>query len=140
MRVFTHKGATPMTPRDSILHHSVSCAAMVSLDPATGFVKACVGGPNFRYFDMASRATPDRLDDQALRLHLAIDHLADALHDGSQPADDHRDGQRYGLVAKEAGNEYDGVLHPSGTCAAATTTGVDYEAGQAAGCRGRFHS
>ena len=60
MRVFTYKGErdTLMTPRDSILHHKrIMRAAMVSLDPATGFVKAYVGGPNFRYFkyDMAKQ-------------------------------------------------------------------------------------
>ena len=60
MKVFTYKGErdTLMTPRDSILHHKrIMRAAMVALDPRTGFVKAYVGGPNFRYFkyDMAKQ-------------------------------------------------------------------------------------
>ena len=60
MKVFTFKGDrdTVMTPRDSILHHKrILRAAFVAVDPATGFVKAYVGGPNFRYFkyDMAKQ-------------------------------------------------------------------------------------
>lgn len=60
MRVFTYKGErdTVMTPRDSILHHKrIMRAAFVAIDPATGHVKAYVGGPNFRYFkyDMAKQ-------------------------------------------------------------------------------------
>lgn len=53
MKVFTYKGErdTLMTPRDSILHHKrILRASFVALDPRTGFVKAYVGGPNFRYF------------------------------------------------------------------------------------------
>ena len=58
MKVFTYKGErdTVLSPRDSILHHKkILRAAMVAIDPHTGFVKAYVGGPNFRYFkyDMA---------------------------------------------------------------------------------------
>ena len=60
MKVFTYKGErdTLMTPRDSILHHKrIMRAAFVAIDPHTGFVKAYVGGPNFRYFkyDMAKQ-------------------------------------------------------------------------------------
>ncbi len=58
MKVFTYRGErdTVMSPRDSILHHKrIMRAAFVAMDPRTGFVKAYVGGPNFRYFkyDMA---------------------------------------------------------------------------------------
>lgn len=60
MKVFTYKGErdTLLTPRDSILHHKrIMRASFVALDPRTGFVKAYVGGPNFRYFkyDMAKQ-------------------------------------------------------------------------------------
>ncbi len=60
MKVFTYKGErdTLMTPRDSIRHHKrIMRAAFLALDPRTGFVKAYVGGPNFRYFkyDMAKQ-------------------------------------------------------------------------------------
>ncbi len=60
MKVFTYKGDrdTVMTPRDSILHHKkIMRAAFVAIEPQTGYLKAYVGGPNFRYFkyDMASQ-------------------------------------------------------------------------------------
>ena len=60
MKVFTYRGErdTLMTPRDSILHHKrIMRASFVALDPRTGYVKAYVGGPNFRYFkyDMAKQ-------------------------------------------------------------------------------------
>ncbi|MBQ5653979.1 MAG: transglycosylase domain-containing protein, partial [Alistipes sp.] len=60
MKVFTFKGErdTLMTPRDSILHHKrIMRASFVAMDPHTGYVKAYVGGPNFRYFkyDMAKQ-------------------------------------------------------------------------------------
>ncbi len=60
MKVFTYRGErdTLLTPRDSILHHKrIMRASLVAIDPRTGFVKAYVGGPNFRYFkyDMAKQ-------------------------------------------------------------------------------------
>ncbi len=60
MKVFTYAGErdTLMTPRDSILHHKrIMRASFVAIDPHTGYVKAYVGGPNFRYFkyDMAKQ-------------------------------------------------------------------------------------
>ena len=60
MKVFTFRGErdTVMTPRDSIRHHKrIMRASFMALDPRTGFVKAYVGGPNFRYFkyDMAKQ-------------------------------------------------------------------------------------
>ncbi len=53
MRIFTYGGEidTVMTPRDSILHHKrYMRAAFMAMDPATGYVKAYVGGPDFRFF------------------------------------------------------------------------------------------
>ena len=60
MKVFTFKGErdTLLSPRDSILHHKrIMRASFVAMDPQTGYVKAYVGGPNFRYFkyDMAKQ-------------------------------------------------------------------------------------
>lgn len=60
MKVFTYKGDrdTVMSPRDSILHHKrIMRAAFVAVDPRSGYVKAYVGGPSFRYFkyDMAKQ-------------------------------------------------------------------------------------
>lgn len=53
MKVYTHQGDrdTTMTPKDSILHmKSFLRAGFMSMDPATGYVQAYVGGTNFRYF------------------------------------------------------------------------------------------
>ena len=53
MRVFSWKGErdTIMTPLDSIRYYKyfIRSAFMVE-DPHTGYVKAYVGGPDFRYF------------------------------------------------------------------------------------------
>ena len=81
MKIFTYGGDrdTLMTPRDSILHHKgIMRAAMVSVDPRTGHVKAYVGGPNFRYFkyDMAKQGK--RQIGSAIKPFVytfAIDHL-----------------------------------------------------------------
>ncbi len=59
MTVFSYNGAvdTTMTPRDSILYtKSFLRTGFMSMDPQTGFVKAYVGGPDFRFFqyDMVS--------------------------------------------------------------------------------------
>ena len=60
MRIFTYQGEvdTLITPLDSILHHKrIMRASLVAMDPHNGYVKAYVGGPNFRYFkyDMAKQ-------------------------------------------------------------------------------------
>ena len=120
MKVFTYKGErdTLMTPRDSILPHKrIMRAAMVALDPRTGFVKAYVGGPNFRYFkyDMAKQGK--RQIGSTIKPFVytfAIDHL------GMTPCTmvpnlpttiETANGTAWS--PKEAGNvEYDGVLHP----------------------------
>ena len=42
---------TTMTPDDSIRYYkSILRAAFVAIEPGTGYVKAYVGGPNYRYF------------------------------------------------------------------------------------------
>lgn len=53
MKVFTWQGEkdTVFTPMDSIIYYkSILRAGLVSIDPATGFVKAWVGGNNYKYF------------------------------------------------------------------------------------------
>lgn len=53
MKVFSYEGDidTVMTPMDSIkYYHSFLRAGLVSLDPKTGYVRAWVGGANFRHF------------------------------------------------------------------------------------------
>ena len=59
MRLFSYDGdyETTMTPYDSLLYtKSFLRCAMMSMDPVTGYVKAYVGGPDFRFFkyDMVS--------------------------------------------------------------------------------------
>lgn len=53
MTVYGYRGEkdTVMTPMDSIRYYkSILRGAMVSLDPTTGYIKAYVGGLNFKYF------------------------------------------------------------------------------------------
>lgn len=53
MKIFSWKGEidTLLTPMDSILYYkSILQAGLVSLDPKTGFVRAWVGGNNYKYF------------------------------------------------------------------------------------------
>ncbi len=53
MRLFTWRGEidTLMTPMDSILYYkSMLQTGLVSINPKTGFVKAWVGGNNYKYF------------------------------------------------------------------------------------------
>ena len=59
MTVFSYDDPvdTTMTPRDSLLYSkSFLRTGFMSMDPSTGFVKAYVGGPDFRFFqyDMVS--------------------------------------------------------------------------------------
>ena len=120
MKVFTYRGErdTLMTPRDSILHHKrIMRASFVALDPRTGYVKAYVGGPNFRYFkyDMAKQGK--RQIGSTIKPFVytfAIDHL------GLTPCTmvpnlpvtiETANGTAWS--PKEAGKvEYDGVMHP----------------------------
>ena len=120
MKVFTYKGErdTLLSPMDSILHHKrILRASFVALDPRTGFVKAYVGGPNFRYFkyDMAKQGK--RQIGSTIKPFVytfAIDHL------GLTPCTmvpnlpvtiETANGTAWS--PKEAGKvEYDGVLHP----------------------------
>ncbi len=60
MQIFTWAGErdTVLTPLDSITHLKFYLrASLFSIDPSNGYVKAYVGGPNFKYFmyDMATR-------------------------------------------------------------------------------------
>jgi penicillin-binding protein 1A len=53
MRVFSWKGDrdTIMTPLDSLWYYkNVVRSSFMAMDPHTGYVKAYVGGPDFRYF------------------------------------------------------------------------------------------
>ncbi len=53
MRIFTWEGEkdTVMSPRDSVIHHKWYLrSGLLSIDPHTGFIKAWVGGINYKYF------------------------------------------------------------------------------------------
>ena len=53
MRVFTYRGVrdTVLTPRDSLIHYKkIMRGSLVAIDPNTGYVRAYVGGPDYRYF------------------------------------------------------------------------------------------
>lgn len=120
MKVFTFKGErdTLMTPRDSILHHKrIMRASFVAIDPHTGYVKAYVGGPNFRYFkyDMAKQGKRQigstvkpfiytfAIDLLGLTPCTMVPNLPVTIETSLGTA----------WSPKEAGKvEYDGVLHP----------------------------
>ena len=120
MKVFTYKGErdTLLSPCDSILHHKrIMRASFVALDPHTGFVKAYVGGPNFRYFkyDMAKQGK--RQIGSTIKPFIytfAIDHLGLSpctLVPNLPVTIETSNGTAWS--PKEAGKvEYDGVLHP----------------------------
>ena len=53
MKVFTWNGErdTLMSPRDSVIHHKWYLrSGLLSIDPHTGFIRAWVGGINYKYF------------------------------------------------------------------------------------------
>ena len=61
MSVFTFRGMrdTILTPRDSLIHYKKTMrASFVAIDPTSGYVRAYVGGPDYRFFkyDAASQA------------------------------------------------------------------------------------
>ena len=119
MKIFTYKGErdTVLTPRDSILHHKrIMRASFVAMDPRSGYVKAYVGGPNFRYFkyDMAKQGK--RRSDRRSNLRLYLRHRppgTESLHARTEPAGDDRNRQRGTLVA-QGGRQgrTEGELHP----------------------------
>ncbi len=120
MKIFTYKGEidTLMTPRDSILHHKrMLRASFMAMDPATGHVKAYVGGPDFKYFKYDMVKQGKRQPGSTMKPFVytfAVDHL------GFTPCTmvpnlpvtiETETGEPWS--PKEAGKvEYDGVLHP----------------------------
>ena len=120
MRVFSDKGDrdTVMTPRDSILYHKqIMRAAFMAMDPMTGYVKAYVGGPNFRYFkyDMVKQGKRQVGSTiKPLIYTFAIDQLGFTpctMVPNLQVTIESYAGDAW--TPKEASKvEYDGVLHP----------------------------
>ncbi len=120
MRVFTYKGDrdTLMTPRDSILHHKrIMRAAFMAMDPTTGYVKAYVGGPNYRYFKYDMVKQGKRQVGSTIKPFIytfAMDHLGYTpctMAPNLQTVIETESGDAWS--PKEAGRvEYDGVMHP----------------------------
>ena len=81
MRVFTYNGVrdTVMTPRDSLIHYKKTMrAAFVAIDPNTGYVRAYVGGPDYRYFKYDAASQGKRQVGSTSKPFIytfAIDHL-----------------------------------------------------------------
>jgi penicillin-binding protein 1A len=81
MRVFTFKGDrdTVLTPRDSLIHYKKTMrGAFVAIDPSTGYVRAYVGGPDYRYFKYDAATQGKRQVGSTAKPFIytfAIDHL-----------------------------------------------------------------
>ncbi len=81
MSVFTFNGVrdTVMTPRDSLVHYKKTMrGAFVAMDPATGYVRAYVGGPDYRYFKYDAATQGKRQVGSTSKPFIytfAIDHL-----------------------------------------------------------------
>ena len=81
MSVFTFKGVrdTVMTPRDSVIHYKkIMRGSFVAIDPTTGYVRAYVGGPDYRYFKYDAATQGKRQVGSTAKPFIytfAIDHL-----------------------------------------------------------------
>ena len=81
MSVFTYNGVrdTVMTPRDSVEHYKkIMRASFVAIDPTTGYVRAYVGGPDYRYFKFDAATQGKRQVGSTAKPFIytfAIDHL-----------------------------------------------------------------
>ena len=81
MSVFTYRGArdTILTPRDSLIHYKkIMRGSFVAIDPNTGYVRAYVGGPDYRYFKYDAATQGKRQVGSTAKPFIytfAIDHL-----------------------------------------------------------------
>ena len=81
MRVFTFNGVrdTVLTPRDSVIHYKkIMRASFVAIDPTTGYVRAYIGGPDYRYFKYDAATQGKRQVGSTAKPFIytfAIDHL-----------------------------------------------------------------
>ena len=81
MRVFTFNGVrdTVITPRDSVIHYKkIMRASFVAIDPTTGYVRAYIGGPDYRYFKYDAATQGKRQVGSTAKPFIytfAIDHL-----------------------------------------------------------------
>lgn len=120
MKVFGYGGDidTTMTPRDSVLYcKSIMRCGFMAMDPNSGYVKAYVGGPSFRYFkyDMVKQGRRQvgstikpfvytfAFDFLGYNPCTLVPNLPVSIETGSGDA----------FNPRESGNViYDGVLHP----------------------------
>ncbi|MDR2937217.1 MAG: transglycosylase domain-containing protein [Rikenellaceae bacterium] len=120
MTVFSHKGDidTMMTPCDSILYYKrLMRASFMAMEPGTGYVKAYVGGPSFKYFKYDMVKQGKRQIGSTVKPFVytfGIDHLGLSpctLVPNLPTTIETYNGMPW--QPKEAGNiVYDGVLHP----------------------------
>lgn len=89
MSVFTWEGEkdTIMTPMDSIKYYKHFLrAGFMSMDPLTGYVKAYVGGPDYRYFQYDMAMVGRRQVGSTIKPYL----YALAMENGFSPCDETR--------------------------------------------------
>ena len=81
MSVFTYRGArdTILTPRDSLIHYKkIMRGSFVAIYPNTGYVRAYIGGPDYRYFKYDAATQGKRQVGSTAKPFIytfAIDHL-----------------------------------------------------------------
>ncbi len=119
-QIFTYDGYvdTLISPRDSILHHKrIMRAAFMAVDPSTGYVRAYVGGPDFRYFKYDMVKQGKRQIGSTIKPFIytfAIDHMGFnpcTLVPNLPVSIETYSGEPW--TPSEASKvEYDGVLHP----------------------------
>jgi len=121
MRLFGYNGGidTVMTPRDSILYHKrIMRASFVAMDPSNGYVKAYVGGPDFRYFQYDMVTQGRRQVGSAIKPFVytfAIDQLGLSpctLVPNLLTVVENVTGVPWAPSEASSNYEYDGVLHP----------------------------
>lgn len=120
MRIFTYNGErdTTMTPRDSILHHKqILRASFVAMDPRTGYVKAYVGGPSFRYFKYDVAKQGKRQIGSTIKPFVytfAIDHLGltPCTPVMNEPVSIETDNGTPWTPKEAKRDPYDGKMHP----------------------------
>ena len=87
MKVFTHQGAvdTVLSPLDSILHRkAILHAGLVSVEPATGHIKAWVGGIDYKHFQYDNVGQSRRQVGSTFKPFV----YATALRLGAEPCDE----------------------------------------------------
>ena len=87
MKVFSHQGAvdTVLSPLDSILHRkAILHAGLVSIEPATGHIKAWVGGIDYKHFQYDNVGQSRRQVGSTFKPFV----YATALRLGAEPCDE----------------------------------------------------